>query len=140
MSVEEWGTGSGAAYRDRAAERREAHHQPDRPSSADIASLASSSRKKFDAPKRSPPPVVAPVVDVGKDESNVGNQLLAKMGWKEGTGLGLSGEGRVEPIKVQQFESRVGLGKTQGRDPASWDGPGGLARRALDMVSFITWV
>jgi RNA-binding protein 5/10 len=127
-----WGTGSGTAYRDRTAERREVHHQPDRPSPADLAALHTS-RKKFEGPRKpSPPP--APAVAPGQDESNVGNQLLAKMGWKEGTGLGLSGEGRVDPINVKQFDSRVGLGKTQGRDPAAWDGPGGLQRRALDMV------
>ena len=119
-------------YRDRAAERRIVHHQPDRPSPFEI-NLAPPAKRKFDAPKPpSPPPeAVAP----GQDASNKGNMLLAKMGWKEGTGLGAAADGRVDPVLVQQYESRVGLGKTQGRDPARWDGPEGFKRRALDMVS-----
>lgn len=128
---EEWGKGSGAVYRDRAAERRTTHHQPDRPLPSELGP-PNPLKRKFDGPKQpSPPP---PVVNPGEDESNMGNQLLAKMGWKAGTGLGLGGEGRVAPVEVKQFDSRVGLGKAQGRDPASWDGPSGFKTRAYDMV------
>ncbi|CAG8673796.1 14763_t:CDS:1, partial [Acaulospora colombiana] len=47
--------------------------------------------------------ISAPVVEEAakepaKDENNIGNKLLKKMGWSEGTGLGLSGEGRVDPM------------------------------------------
>lgn len=66
----------------------------------------------------------------------MGNQLLAKMGWKTGEGLGLAGEGRAEPIKVQQFESRAGLGASKGVEAGRWSGPGGWQQRAKDMVSF----
>lgn len=48
-------------------------------------------------------PAVVPVpsvVNPGEDETNVGNKLLKMMGWKEGTGLGSSAEGRVEPMYV----------------------------------------
>ena len=31
---------------------------------------------------------------------NVGRQMLEKMGWKEGEGLGREGEGRREPVSV----------------------------------------
>jgi len=41
-----------------------------------------------------------PPKEPAKDENNIGNKLLKKMGWSEGTGLGLSGEGRVEPMFV----------------------------------------
>jgi hypothetical protein len=37
-------------------------------------------------------------VNPGQDESNVGNKLLRMMGWKEGTGLGVEGDGRVDPM------------------------------------------
>lgn len=32
---------------------------------------------------------------------NKGHQLLAKMGWKEGTGLGAGGAGRVDPLAAR---------------------------------------
>jgi len=32
---------------------------------------------------------------------NVGRQMLEKMGWKEGEGLGREGVGRREPVSVQ---------------------------------------
>lgn len=79
------------------------------------------------------PPVLAP----GQDERNLGNQLLAKMGWKSGTGLGSSEQGRVEPVLVQQFEARAGLGASKGVEAGRYDGKEGHKRRALDMVSAI---
>ena len=65
----------------------------------------------------------------------MGNQLLAKMGWKTGVGLGTTGEGRVDPVQVQQFENRAGLGASKGREAGKWQGPGGFQQRAKDMVS-----
>lgn len=127
-----WGVGSGAVYRDRAAERRITHHQPDNPSPAEIAPTGF--KRKYDLPKPAREPTPPPAVEPGKDTGNIGNQLLGKMGWKAGTGLGVGGEGRVDPVMVQQFEARAGLGRSQGRDPASWDGAEGFKRRAMDMV------
>jgi RNA-binding protein 5/10 len=79
-------------YRDRAQERRILHHQPDTPE--DVGS----SKRKADAPVAPPPPPPPPPVAPGKDESNVGNKLLQKMGWSQGMGLGTEGEGRVDPM------------------------------------------
>lgn len=58
-----------------------------------------SKQKKSEGPPP-PPPSPPPSIDPGKDTSNVGNKLLKMMGWTEGTGLGTSGEGRVEPMFV----------------------------------------
>lgn len=91
-------------------------------------------KRKFDGPTAIPAAVVP--AEPGKDESNVGNQLLAKMGWKSGTGLGAEGAGRVEPIKVQQFAERAGLGASQGHAAGSWTGAGGRAQQAHDVVRF----
>jgi hypothetical protein len=42
--------------------------------------------------------------------SGVGAKLLAKMGWKEGSGLGRLGEGNTEPIKFTEVKTdRKGL-------------------------------
>lgn len=120
------------AYRDRAAERREVHHQPDKPTLEDTPS--NPFKRKFAEGPKPPPPPPPPALEPGQNDANVGNQLLSKMGWKTGTGLGLSGDGRVDPVLVQQFENRAGLGASKGHDASKWQGPGGFQQRALDMV------
>lgn len=49
-------------------------------------------------------------------ESNRGRQLLEGMGWKEGEGLGPTGEGRAEPVATTLKLDRAGLGS--GRQPS----------------------
>lgn len=44
------------------------------------------------------------------DSSNIGFRLLKKHGWKEGTGLGASQQGRLEPIKTYLKNNKRGLG------------------------------
>jgi len=48
-------------------------------------------------------------VEVALGASNKGHAMLAKMGWKGG-GLGKEGEGRDEPVLVEQRAERAGLG------------------------------
>ncbi|WVF66706.1 hypothetical protein IAT40_001448 [Kwoniella sp. CBS 6097] len=123
-------------YRDRAAERREAFNQPTMPIPSEAPSYASQQEKKrkyAEGPKPPPPPP-PPGLHPGRDDNNVGNQMLAKMGWTAGTGLGKEREGRVDPILVQQFENRAGLGASKGVEAGKWSGPGGLQQRALDMA------
>lgn len=43
-------------------------------------------------------------------EGNIGNKLLQKMGWKAGSGLGKSNQGRTEIIETEQRVSNAGLG------------------------------
>ena len=45
------------------------------------------------------------------EPSNKGFAMLAKMGYKAGTGLGKEGEGRVEPVGVEVKKGREGLGR-----------------------------
>ncbi|KAF3791793.1 G patch domain-containing protein 11 [Nymphaea thermarum] len=42
--------------------------------------------------------------------SNVGFQLLKKCGWKEGTGLGVLEQGRLEPVEAYVKNNKRGLG------------------------------
>ncbi|XP_057526445.1 uncharacterized protein LOC130805682 [Amaranthus tricolor] len=44
------------------------------------------------------------------DSSNIGFQLLKKHGWKEGTGLGASQQGRLEPVEAYLKKNKRGLG------------------------------
>lgn len=48
---------------------------------------------------------------------NVGHKLLAKMGWKEGEGLGTSTSGRADPLQAAgQTSTRLGLGATRAEE------------------------
>ena len=87
---------SAPKYRDRASERRIMHNQPDVPLPEGVEDKRKQ-RRTADGPPRPPTPPPPPV-NPGKDESNVGNKLLKMMGWKEGSGLGIDGDGRVEPV------------------------------------------
>ncbi|KAK9705315.1 hypothetical protein RND81_07G047600 [Saponaria officinalis] len=44
------------------------------------------------------------------NSSNIGFQLLKKHGWKEGTGLGVSQQGRLEPVETYVKKNKRGLG------------------------------
>lgn len=72
------------------------HNQPDTPM---LAERDGSNKKRAEGPPKPPSPPPLPV-NLGQDEGNVGNKLLKMMGWTEGTGLGTSGEGRVDPMFV----------------------------------------
>ncbi|KAI0806997.1 hypothetical protein C8Q74DRAFT_1225356 [Fomes fomentarius] len=100
-------------YRDRASERRVMHNQPDVPRPTPTE-LPPNKRKSDGPPAPSPPP--PPPLNPGQDENNIGNKLLKMMGWKEGQGLGTSGEGRVEPIQTAIYAAGAGLGASKGKD------------------------
>lgn len=118
-------------YRDRAAERRVAFNQPDKaPSSSSSGPSGSTAtgggsggggvkRKFVEGPTPDPPKAPAePVLAPAEDTTNVGNRLLAKMGWSAGQGLGLQGEGRVDPVQAQMLAARAGLGAVKPTPPA----------------------
>lgn len=55
------------------------------------------------------------------DEGNKGRQMLSKMGWKEGRGLGAEGSGRVEPLSGGSASGpgqRAGLGNESRQEPS----------------------
>mmetsp|Transcript_22236 Transcript_22236/g.20211 ORF Transcript_22236/g.20211 Transcript_22236/m.20211 type:complete len:617 (+) Transcript_22236:3-1853(+) len=95
---------TGPVYRDRASERRSVFGIGD-PVITTVRPEKSSSRDKEIIPQ-------APVI-VSEDMSNPGNQLLRKMGWSEGQGLGKDGKGVEVPIAVDQSDitrGTVGIG------------------------------
>lgn len=58
------------------------------------------------------------------DSSNIGFQLLKKHGWKEGSGLGVSEQGRLEPVQAYVKNNKKGLGAEKKRkNPKPSDPP-----------------
>ncbi|TFK76865.1 hypothetical protein BDN72DRAFT_830035 [Pluteus cervinus] len=66
---------------------------------------------KYDEYARGTPREVI-TVDTKIKSTNKGFAMLAKLGWVEGQPLGLSGEGRVDPIPFHVKQDLTGLGKT----------------------------
>ncbi|KAE9406483.1 hypothetical protein BT96DRAFT_1055206 [Gymnopus androsaceus JB14] len=99
-------------YRDRALERRALFNQPDVPLPDGEASKVSK-RKPVEGPPPLPPPPPQP--------------LNPMMGWKEGTGLGTNGEGRVDPIKTAIYAEGVGLGASKGKEVGKFSEGGYLS-------------
>ncbi|KAF8321820.1 hypothetical protein DL93DRAFT_2072754, partial [Clavulina sp. PMI_390] len=58
--------------------------------------------------------------------------LLKKMGWSAGTGLGVSGEGRVDPIATAIYAQGVGLGASKGKDLTKMTNPFDYASNVKD--------
>jgi len=113
--------GEAPKYRDRAQERRRVHNQPDvpTPQPANVSKPRYSEGPVPNPVASAPPP---PPIEVGKDENNIGNKLLKKMGWSEGSGLGAEGEGRAEPIKTAIYATGAGLGASKGREVTNFSG------------------
>lgn len=93
-------------YRDRASERREIFGQPENPN-------VNVNKRKFEDNEQS-----QNQGQQQQEESQIGKSLLEKMGWKSGSGLGYTNEGRVDPIETLSYESKAGLGASKGRDIA----------------------
>jgi len=79
-------------YKNRAAERRMVHH--------DDQEGAKSTKKAK----------ISTSVEMPIAADNKGAQLLKRMGWREGEGLGAESEGIVEPVKASGRKGRSGIG------------------------------
>jgi len=89
------------------------HNQPDVP----LPETSSKpSQKKAAEVLPAPPSPPLPSVNPSQDLNNMGNKLLKIMGWKEGTGLGSTGEGRVDPIQTAIYAQGVGLGASKSKE------------------------
>ncbi|XP_075500244.1 uncharacterized protein LOC142538834 [Primulina tabacum] len=54
--------------------------------------------------------MLVPPLQPQSTPANIGFRLLKKHGWKEGTGLGISEQGRLEPIQAYVKKNKLGLG------------------------------
>ncbi|KAF7437055.1 hypothetical protein PC9H_003889 [Pleurotus ostreatus] len=80
------------------------------PSPGDAMDVDLASSYKYDEYVRGPAREVI-TVETKIKSTNKGFAMLASMGWTEGQPLGLSGEGRTEPIPFQVKNDSTGLGK-----------------------------
>ncbi|KAF4572695.1 hypothetical protein EYR36_007205 [Pleurotus pulmonarius] len=78
--------------------------------SEDAMDVDMASSYKYDEYVRGPAREVI-TVETKIKSTNKGFAMLASMGWTEGQPLGLSGEGRTEPIPFQVKNDSTGLGK-----------------------------
>ncbi|KAF9899712.1 Angiogenic factor with G patch and FHA domains 1 [Lobosporangium transversale] len=123
------GSQGASQYVDRAAKRR--LYNPDRssPIPSVIPVYASQQQQQHQEMAAQTSGFHVPVA-----HTNKGHAMLSKMGWKAGTGLGVAGQGVVEPIQLMVTDRKAGLGskalQTQG-DAASRtpETPGEQARR-----------
>ncbi|KAG9324856.1 hypothetical protein KVV02_003263 [Mortierella alpina] len=100
------GRESPGGYVDRAAKRR--MYNPDKSSPTPPANPYTSS-----AAGAGTPPDTASGFHVPVAVTNKGHTMLSKMGWKAGTGLGIAGQGVVEPVQLIVADKKAGLGSGQ---------------------------
>ncbi|KAF9575422.1 hypothetical protein EC968_003027 [Mortierella alpina] len=100
------GRESPSGYVDRAAKRR--MYNPDKSSPTPSASSYHSSTTSAGTPPDNASGFHVPVAS-----NNKGHAMLSKMGWKAGTGLGIAGQGVVEPVQLMVADKKAGLGSGQ---------------------------
>ncbi|KAF9921433.1 hypothetical protein FBU30_008510 [Linnemannia zychae] len=135
-------------YRDRAAERRQIFGQPDyplppTPSGRDFggrAFNASNIYTRGGVHEHQDMIIPEQPTKDGIKEDNIGSRLLKSMGWKEGQGLGKSGEGITVPIQASAYAKGVGIGAgvlrtPDGSNQRSGSGPlGNYAESAKELA------
>ncbi|KAI3747395.1 hypothetical protein L6452_09851 [Arctium lappa] len=67
--------------------------------------------------------------------SNIGFQLLKKHGWKEGTGLGVSEQGRLEPVQAYLKKNKRGLGAETKKPQSTGDRKNVASDKTNDKLS-----
>ncbi|KAI7904946.1 uncharacterized protein BX663DRAFT_501116 [Cokeromyces recurvatus] len=114
-------------YRNRAAERRQAYGQPEKPILTTPLSPPRPLTKSHELETLPKASVYAPISD-----DNKGARMLANMGWKKGEGLGKHGTGILNPIKAESYAQSAGIGASTKRDVSLNDS---YRDRTLDLVS-----
>ncbi|XP_073839243.1 uncharacterized protein isoform X2 [Musca autumnalis] len=78
--------------------------------------------EQYEAKKNNRQPDLSDYKEYKLREDNIGFQMLQKLGWKEGQGLGQDGAGIVDPVnKGPQREGNQGLGVSSSATPEDCD-------------------
>uniref|UniRef100_A0A1I8PJC7 G-patch domain-containing protein n=1 Tax=Stomoxys calcitrans TaxID=35570 RepID=A0A1I8PJC7_STOCA len=78
--------------------------------------------EQYEAKKNNRQPDLSDYKEYKLREDNIGFQMLQKLGWKEGQGLGQDGAGIVDPVnKGPQREGNQGLGVANAASPEDCD-------------------
>ncbi|KAI8061810.1 uncharacterized protein B0P05DRAFT_556710 [Gilbertella persicaria] len=97
-------------YRNRAAERRQAYGQPEKP----ILSPPPPPPRQLSTP-HAIEALPKASMNIPISENNKGARMLLQMGWKKGEGLGKHGTGILDPIKAESYAQSAGIGSTDNR-------------------------
>lgn len=84
--------GSSFQYRDRAKERRQKYGEDDHPKPNKLKEHYLRTMEEVESQA---------VPEKKIDDSNIGNRMLQKMGWKQGLGLGKANQGRTTIVEVR---------------------------------------
>jgi len=115
---------SGAVYRDRASERRATYGQSSIPDPIIKRRSRSRSRSRERYRRRdvslsvtnqdTEKQITSSTATVSEDLNNPGNQMLRRLGWQDGQGLGKDGTGIRDPVSVksQEASSKTGVGSS----------------------------
>ncbi|KAL7728864.1 hypothetical protein ACLKA6_004208 [Drosophila palustris] len=78
--------------------------------------------EQYEAKKSNRQPDLSDYKEYKLKEDNIGFQMLQKLGWKEGQGLGQDGAGIVDPVnKAPQRDGNQGLGVSSAVQPENCD-------------------
>ncbi|SPP84372.1 SURP and G-patch domain-containing protein 1 isoform X1 [Drosophila guanche] len=78
--------------------------------------------EQYEAKKNNRQPDLSDYKEYKLKEDNIGFQMLQKLGWKEGQGLGQDGAGIVDPVnKAPQRDGNQGLGVSSAAAPEDCD-------------------
>ncbi|KAG1442832.1 hypothetical protein G6F56_010900 [Rhizopus delemar] len=95
-------------YRNRAAERRQAYGQPEKP----VLSPPLLPYKHTNGPRDISAHIANAALEKPISEDNKGAQMLLNMGWRKGEGLGRDRSGIINPVKAESYGKNAGIGST----------------------------
>ncbi|TRY70300.1 hypothetical protein TCAL_02457 [Tigriopus californicus] len=97
-------SGSAFQYRDRAKERRQKYGEDDHPKPNRLKEHYLRAMEEVESQA---------VPEKKIDDSNIGNRMLQRMGWKQGLGLGKANQGRTTIVEADRRTHQAGLGSAK---------------------------